>query len=88
MANIWTKYGYTQSEWVKLDWKIKRKLLYKEGLGKWYSYYFPTFSWWIKSYLLWYRRPKGGYLLNAWFRHNAETFTINYNYPQTKDYLK
>jgi len=86
--NIWDKYNMTMSEWQRLDWKKKRKILYKEGHSNWYSYYFPTFSWGIKYIILKWKEPKGGYLLNAWIKHNAENYTIRYNYPQTKDYIK
>ena len=73
MNNPWNHYGMTMTQWRDLPWKKKRKMFYQLGMMSFWQFHFPTFRWWWKAFWLWKNEPPGGYLFQAWCRHNAET---------------
>lgn len=71
----WIFYNLSQYEWGRLPWEQKKNMLHALCPELKPDPTTPeptTFS----------------NLFNAYLKHSAETFTIQENYPQTKEYLK
>lgn len=63
----WEKINMTREDFVKLSWLEKRKVLIGLGFKP-----LPKYKQWLRDLSLWWNRPPGGYLLNAYFKENAE----------------
>lgn len=68
---VWEMEGMSREDYVRLPMKEKIRILKKNGFKRTISKkpMAPPFS--------------GSYLLDAYFKHLAEDFTIKYNYPNS-----